>query len=56
MSIYDDGYLFDLATRMIEQGFCTMHVADHLMRTCHINEERATRITSLAFDPSGAAR
>jgi hypothetical protein len=54
--IYTDAYLFDLATRKIEAGECTIAVADYLVRVCKITDDHATRIVSIAFDPSQGAR
>ena len=51
--IYSDAYLFDLASEMLDRDVSTIDVHEHLVRVCKIDDERATRIVSLAFDPSG---
>jgi hypothetical protein len=53
---YTDAYLFDVATTRIEAGESTVQTADHLVRTCGISDDRATRIVSVAFDPSQGMR
>lgn len=50
--IYSDAYLFELATTRLESGETTIEAARHLVRTCRISEAHATRIVSIAFDPS----
>ena len=54
--IYSDAYLFDVATRMIESGMCTIDVVDKIVADCKLDydRERVQRIVSLAFDPSNA--
>jgi hypothetical protein len=50
--IYTDAYLFDVATRMLDAGMNTIDAAEKLVADCRIDRDAATRIVSLAFDPS----
>jgi hypothetical protein len=52
--IYSDAYLFDVATRMLDEGMNTIDVTDKIVRDCKLDREHVSRIVSIAFDPSTA--
>src|SRR4051794_2027423 len=54
--IYTDAYLFDVASHMLDAGHSSVDVVEHIVSTCGVERDAATRIVSLAFDPSSSAR